>query len=130
MVQGQWAAQIENKEVQEFIRKVIIEVYRIEAKQILPKQISELATRYGYQFNKIAIKNLKSRWGSCSSKNNINLNLHLVRLPKHLMEYVLLHELVHTVHKNHGIEFWKELDKHVGNAKALQYELRNYSIEF
>lgn len=121
--------QLDNREVQEFIKKAIIETYRIEAKQILPKKLHELAVKYGYNYNKVAIKNLKSRWGSCSSKNNINLNLHLVRLPGHLMEYVLVHELVHTMHKNHGIEFWNALNKHVKNAKKLQHELRNYSVE-
>lgn len=121
---------IEKNEVQDFIRKAIIETYRIEAKQILPQKLEELAMQHGYNYNKVFIKNLKSRWGSCSSKNNINLNLHLVRLPEHLMEYVLLHELVHTIHKNHGIEFWEKLNQHVGNAKVLQRQLRNYSVEF
>ncbi len=122
--------EINNPEVQEFIRKAITETFRREAKQILPKKLNELAIKHHFQYNNVTIKNLKSRWGSCSSKNNINLNLHLVRLPEHLMEYVLVHELVHTIHKNHGITFWRTLDKHVGNARELQRELRAYSLEF
>ena len=76
----------------------------------------------------MAIKNTKTRWGSCSFKNNINLSLHLMRLREELIDYVILHELVHTKVKNHSIEFWTTLDIHCPNSKNLDRELKKYSL--
>ena len=72
------------------------------------------------------MRNSKTRWGSCSYENNINLNLHLMRLPNHLIDYVILHELVHTKIKNHSKDFWNLLDVVTGNAKNLDRELKNH----
>lgn len=101
---------------------------KLHAKE-LRERITELAKFFGYEFNKISIRKQRTRWGSCSAKNNINLNINLMRLPKHLCDYVLLHELAHTKVKNHGKDFWKELDSTTGNrAKRLDKELGKYPI--
>ena len=76
----------------------------------------------------LIIKNAKTRWGSCSSINNINLNLHLMRLSDELIDYVILHELVHTKIKNHQKEFWDLLNIVSGDAKGLDRELKKYYI--
>ena len=89
---------------------------------------SELAKQYGYIFNRVFIRQQKTRWGSCSAKNNINLNLKLVLLPTRLMDYVIMHELVHTRHKNHGPLFWKELDKITGDAKGLSKKVKSFGV--
>lgn len=120
---------IKEKEVQEMIRWGVEAAWRKEAKKFLPPRIGELARLHGFDIKRVAIKNNRSRWGSCSNENNINLSLHLMRLPQHLIDYVLLHELVHTVHKNHSKQFWKRLDSITGNARALDKELRNYRID-
>jgi predicted metal-dependent hydrolase len=120
---------IKEKEIQEMIRWGIEAAWRKEAKKFLPARIGELARLHGFDIKRVVIKNNRSRWGSCSNENNINLSLHLMRLPQHLIDYVLLHELVHTVHKNHSKQFWKRLDSITGNAKALDKELRNYRID-
>ncbi len=114
---------------QQLIRKGIIQALKIEANEILPLRVSYLANKYGLNYKSIRVKNLKSRWGSCSSVNNINLNIHLVRLPVHLMDYVILHELVHTVHKNHGKQFWMLLEKLSGNARDLAREMKEYRTQ-
>ncbi len=114
--------------VQDAIRYGIVEGLRVEAKSFLPGRIAWLASQYGFNHNKVSIKNLKSRWGSCSGVNNINLNLHLMRLPDELIDYVLLHELCHTIEKNHGKAFWKLLDKVTGNkARELDKMINQYS---
>ena len=82
-----------------------IEALRRQARKELPVRLAELAARYGFAYNKVAIKHNASNWGSCSTKGNINLNLNVVRLPKVLQDYVLLHELCHLRHPDHGHGF-------------------------
>lgn len=98
-------------------------------KQALINRAIFLAQKYEFKFNKITIKKMTSRWGSCSSKNNISLNLGLVLLPKELIDYVIHHELVHTKIKDHSDKFWIELTKLIPNAKILNRQLnKNYKL--
>ena len=120
--------EVTHPEVQDNIKKGIYWLLRKEAKAYLPFRVAHLAEKHGFSYNNVSVKNQKSRWGSCSYKNNINLNIHLMRLPDHLIDYVILHELVHTVHKNHGKDFWKKLDELTGNAGKLRIEMRKFRI--
>ncbi len=120
---------IEDKRIQDFIRKGITEAMRIEAKNFLPKRVEELACKYEFSYRKVFVKNAKTLWGSCSSKNNINLNLNLIRLPEKLQDYIIIHELAHTVHRNHGQQFWRLLDHYFGDARLVAKELKNYKID-
>lgn len=96
-----------------------------EAEAILSRRVEELAQCHGFRYNRVSVKRMSSLWGSCSAKDNINLNIKLLKLPAHLRDYVILHELVHTIHKNHGALFWKTLSEvcDAGDAKALQRKL-------
>lgn len=120
--------QIENKTPA--VDENAIKTLRIEAKKILPLKVKELSQKHNLSYKKVFIKNLKSRWGSCSSQNNINLNLHLMRLPEKLVDYVILHELAHTKEKNHGQNFWNLLSSFMFDARELNKELKKYSINF
>lgn len=82
-----------------------IESLRRQARTELPGRLAELAARYGFSYNRVTVKHNVSNWGSCSSKGNINLNLNIVRLPRVLQDYVLLHELCHLRHQDHGQGF-------------------------
>lgn len=82
-----------------------IEQMRCQAKAEIPARLSDLAARYGFVYNKVTIKNNSSNWGSCSIRNNININLKIVRLPSVLQDYILLHELCHLRHHDHGHAF-------------------------
>jgi predicted metal-dependent hydrolase len=118
---------VTNAPIQEAIRYGIEEALRREAKRFLPLRLKELALQFRFSYKSVFVKNLKSRWGSCSSVNNINLNLHLMRLPDHLIDYVLIHELCHTVEKNHGTSFWQLVDKCTqGKSKQLDGEMKQY----
>jgi predicted metal-dependent hydrolase len=97
-------------------------------KSYLSTRLEELSIKHGFKYNKVTIKNQKTRWGSCSGYNNISLNLNLITLPSNLIDYVILHELVHTLIKNHSPLFWSSLDKYVGNAKSLNKELKKYIL--
>jgi len=102
------------------------DIDRQEAKKILVKKLDELAKAHGFKYNRVFIRNQKTRWGSCSSKNNINLNVKLVRLPDRLTDYVIIHELVHTRIKSHNKKFYAELERMVTDRKALDQELKKY----
>jgi predicted metal-dependent hydrolase len=96
------------------------------AKRKLKARLNALAGEHGFTYGRVFIRNQRTRWGSCSFQNNISLNIRLVLLPEHLMDYVILHELAHTRVKNHSAVFWQELDRYVGNAKAEAAKLRTY----
>lgn len=88
-----------------------IELLRKIARQTLPPRLARLAERYGFTYNRVTIKHNSSNWGSCSVRGNINLNLNLVRLPQLLCDHVILHELCHLRHPNHGPEFHALLEQ-------------------
>lgn len=112
---------INSEHVQQFVYYIIVETCRLQAKLYLPNRVKQLAMENGFHFEKVFIKNLKSKWGSCSSQKNINLNLHLMRIPDHLIDYIILHELSHTCEMNHGPSFWALLNK-VTNGKARELD--------
>lgn len=116
-----------SNEVQTIARTTIEQLYRNEALKYLPQRVEMLAKQFGFSFNALRIKNIKSRWGSCSGTNNINLSIYLMKLPDELIDYIILHELTHTVHKNHGPNFWKHLNRITGNAKGLNLRVKKYS---
>ena len=119
---------ISSEENQLYIRNIILEIWRKEAKEYLPRRVKALAIDHNFNYQKLTIKNTKSRWGSCSFDNNINLSLHLMRISNELIDYVILHELVHTKVKNHSSKFWETLEKHCPNSKILDKELKKYSL--
>jgi predicted metal-dependent hydrolase len=102
-------------------------INRKEARKFLINRLNELSGKHGFDYNKVFVRNQRTRWGSCSVKNNINLNVNLVCLPEELIDYTILHELVHIRIKNHKKEFWDELDKLVVNAKELDKKLNKYN---
>lgn len=117
--------------IQSLTKKVITEILRSEAKYFLPLRLKELAIKHNFTYGKVSIRNSKTRWGSCSGKNNISLSLRLMYLPEHLIDYVLLHELCHTKEKNHGPGFWQLLNTVCqGNSKMLSKELKRFPIPF
>jgi len=96
-----------------------------KAQNELFNRLDYFSDKYNLPYNRATFRSQKTKWGSCSSKNNISLNVNIAYLTKELQDYILLHELVHTKIKNHSKKFWAELDRYVGGrAKLLQKELR------
>lgn len=119
---------VESEEARSSIEECLTQVYRVEAKSLLPVRLAELARIHGFEFNKVTIRDNRRNWGSCSSKNNISLNLQMMKLPVELIDYILLHELVHTEIKNHSEKFWKRLNEVTNNrARELARQVRGYS---
>ncbi len=102
---------------------------RDAARRKLQIRLDALAVLNGFTYNRLCIRNQKTRWGSCSATNNINLNVKLVLLPNRLIDYILLHELLHTRIKNHGPGFWAELNRLTGDAKGMARSLRSYGMK-
>ena len=105
------------------------EALRASAKAFLPGRVRELAAAAGIPFSgQVRIKHNVSNWGSCSVKGNINLNLNLMRLPEELRDYVIIHELCHLRHMNHGPEFHALLESLCPDHLALRRALRDWKL--
>lgn len=116
--------------VQLAARSASIRALRKEAEQLLPQRLRMLSQKTGLDYRSVDVKQLKRRWGSCSSAKHITLNVFLMQLPWHLIDYVLAHELAHTKVMRHGAPFWEELEKHVPLAKQLRKEINQYQPTF
>ena len=90
----------------DLLRKVLGKWLKHKAEQVIPKRLENLAERHGFHFNRVTIRGQKTRWGSCSSQKNINLNYKLLFLEAAVVDYVLIHELCHTIEMNHSRRFW------------------------
>lgn len=110
------------------VDEAYIAALRAEAKRTLPPRLAELASAHGFIYNKVFIKHNRSNWGSCSSKGNINLNLNIVRLPQHLQDYILLHELVHLKEMNHSPRFHALLEEVCPGHRACQREMKAWRL--
>lgn len=117
-----------SKEVRAAVNKGILLALKKEAIEYLPQRLNELAKKCSLTYNNVSIKNMKSRWGSCTGRNNINLTIHLMRLPDHLIDYVLLHELAHIIVKNHSKKYWETLEKICPDSKQMDKELKSHRI--
>jgi predicted metal-dependent hydrolase len=99
---------------------------RQEAGLLLPPRLSALAKKAGFEYQSVRIKKMVSRWGSCSSHRVITLNFFLMQLPWEMIDYVLLHELVHTRHLDHSPRFWSEFDRVYPGAKQARRSIKHY----
>ena len=101
-----------------------------KAQDELFNRLDEFSAQHNLLYRRASFRCQKTKGGSCSSQNTISLNINIVFLPKHLQDYILLHELVHIRHKNHSPKFWAELDQHCGGrAKAMRNELKSHTLQ-
>ncbi len=99
------------------------EFYRIKAKEKITLRVKKLSKKTGLDYADLKIRKLEKRWGSCTPSNTIVLNIDTVRLPFSLIDYLIIHELVHTKVRSHSKEFWAELSKHIPNWKELDEKM-------
>jgi predicted metal-dependent hydrolase len=123
------AIEMKSEEFQKGIRDIINYVLRLEAKSYLPQRVEKLAQIHDFRYGKLTFRDNKSRWGSCSGKGNISLNIQLMRLPDHCIDYVIVHELCHTKHPNHGPGFKDLLYTLMPNAPQIEKEMRKYRTQ-
>lgn len=113
-------------EVQRLALQAAERALKKEAEKLLPLRLAELAARHNFSYKAIRVKKLSSRWGSCASDKVITLNYFLMQLPWGLIDYVLLHELIHTVHLNHSAKFWDDFERVYPNAKQFRKQIKSY----
>ncbi|MGN0187034.1 MAG: M48 family metallopeptidase [Paludibacteraceae bacterium] len=109
------------------IRYLIIHFLKADAKQILPARLTTLAQTHGFEFAQVRINSAQTRWGSCSAKRIINLSYNLMLLPDELIDFVLVHELCHTVEMNHGAHFKQLMRDIFGDYTTLTNALKQYN---
>lgn len=110
--------------VQKRARATAVRALKREAERLLPPRLQNLAVKHNRQYTGVGVKQLKRRWGSCDSHQAITLNLYLMELPWEYIDYVLLHELAHTVAMNHGPDFWRTLLAMEPRARSLSKQLK------
>ena len=115
-----------SRQVKEAVRVAINRALVKEAWEYLPDRVAKLAREYGFKYNGFGLYNHCDHWGACTSGNEIVLSIQLMRLPDHLIDYVILHEFAHTKNSRHTPEFWRYLDSLCGDSKKLHKELEKY----
>jgi predicted metal-dependent hydrolase len=115
---------VSNPEVQAAARRACLRAMRGQAESLLPQRLESLAAQHGFTYNKVTIKQMRSRWGSCDRHRNIVLNLFLIQLPWEQIDYVLLHELTHTEVLRHGPDFWQAMERVLPDVKQLRKAVR------
>jgi predicted metal-dependent hydrolase len=113
-----------NPAVQKRAHAACLRALKREAEQLLPPRLQGLATTHSRDYSGVQVKQLKRRWGSCDSHQAITLNFFLMELPWEQIDYVLLHELTHTVHMNHGADFWRLLTTMQPRARDIARQVR------
>lgn len=117
--------------IQQIIKDMIITALRHEAKRVLPQKVLFYANKFNLTVREVKINNSKHRWGSCTGRKNINLSLFLLMLPEHLVDYVIVHELAHTIELNHSKRFWEVLNKMYGrNIDDMDKEVTYWNNDY
>ena len=101
------------------------EWYRQRASELIPERVQYFAEQLGLEYQRVRISNAKRIWGSCSPKNSLSFSWRLAMAPIKVVDYIVVHELTHIVHKNHGKLFWRRVAKTIPNHKELRQWLRD-----
>ena len=103
--------------------RALKKVVKSTAKKFLIPELERISKEFNLSFNKVSIRSQRKRWGSCSVKGNINLNMKLMFLPYNLVRYILIHELCHTIHLNHSAKYWRLVKMVEPQYQRLEKEL-------
>ena len=114
------------EKVEGLVKNFLLEIYKMECCRLLPEKVKAFAQKYGFTYSRLSFRNNISNWGSCSVDNHISLNIKLMKLPDDLIDYVILHELCHTVEKNHSGNFWKLVRQVCPDFETRRKQLRTY----
>ena len=119
-----YPASLSGEDRQDFLRNALLSWYRVQAQRLLPPRVDYYAAQMRLHPQRVTIRRQRSRWGSCSAKGNLNLNLFLIMLPVKTIDYVIVHELAHLIELNHSERFWRVVDRYCPERKKHQSFLR------
>lgn len=111
------------------VRAKLLQWYRTQARCILVERAATYAQWSGLQYTGLGITDARTRWGSCNHKNKINFAWRLIQAPLPVIDYVVVHELVHTIHKNHSQEYWNAVQQFMPDYKQYKRWLRDHNNE-
>jgi len=110
-------------------QKLFKSFYANKAKEKLGSQVDKYAKQMGVQYNEVKFLEMKKRWGSCTNTGNIILNIHLIKAPMYVIDYVIIHELAHLIEYNHSSKFWNIVKTQMGDFEDHKNWLDNLDIE-
>lgn len=109
-------------------RKKHFAEHKEKARVLVGERLAYFNQFYNLKWNKVAIRNQRSRWGSCSRKKNLNFNYRIALLPPHLADYIIVHELCHLAQLNHSLKFWALVAQTMPEHRSLRKELRRQGM--
>ncbi|QZE14068.1 M48 family metallopeptidase [Halosquirtibacter laminarini] len=118
----------ENQDGQYFIQSAIDRFIQEKAEMKITQRMKKVAKETGLSYAGIVVKRMDKRWGSCSGKNIIHIHSDVVKLPYKLIDYILVHELAHTIHKDHSKTFWAEVARHIPLWKTLDEQMSGMKL--
>lgn len=112
--------------LQQKLSKAAEKALKHEAEKLIAPRLHDLSIEHDLPFKQVSFKKLQSRWGSCDRQKNIIINSYLIQLPWPLIDYVLIHELSHTIHPNHSANFWAQVESCLPDYKERRKQMKNY----
>ena len=104
--------------------------YKKQAREFIPERVGQLAAQHGFEYQRIRISSARTRWGSCSSRGTLSFTWRLVMVPEDMIDYVIVHELVHLLIPNHSKEFWRQVGLIVPEYKEKRFWLKKNAAVF
>jgi predicted metal-dependent hydrolase len=111
------------------LKRQIVAWYKTQANSYIAARLSALSTQHNFSYQSMSINSAESRWGSCSAKGTLNFSYRLIMAPAQVIDYVILHELCHTIQHNHSAKFWAEVAKVMPDYKAHERWLKKFGRE-
>ncbi len=118
---------IDQPHVQSLIREQVKKILRKQAKDYLPQRLDFLAKKHHFNYARLRLPHTSTRWGSCSSRGTISLNIALMNLPTEMIDYVIIHELTHTQELNHSSAFWQTVADIMPDYQRYEKQLKAFS---
>lgn len=124
-----WIKKQQSRQEESILDPTKTDEYKKKARAYIVPRLEEYAKKFGFQYNNVRITSAVTRWGSCSSKRNLNFSYRLILAPKDAIDYVIVHELCHLRQMNHSEKFWKEVENIMPEYKKHEKRLKQHGYK-